>query len=497
MKNMISLSLVILGLNFINPSVYAQIDPEFSGLVKNHKDCTERRYIELDNGNILYIRNYYQLYRLTLYSSDLELLAEAKIKMGDRMRFWGVEKLGEKVYFHYNILDNSTETFSGVLKEINFPNLTLGEEIVIETIPKAVYKDKKNKFHGLIYLEFKSDTLVVNTDNYATQEFKVVTFDKNLKKIDQKEISVASYGFEYVSVVPKGYSEEGEYYYKVYLSHDGGPWERTFFLYQSNDGETWVEDIEKNEPDYSGLTNMPESVYKTPGAGEYYLMGYFTYDNQTFSECFHSYNLDESGGEVERQYIHCFDKEWAWSFSNKEMLDKYNKAVAKGKEPPKLNFIMQSAITYIDGSVTYFLDQDYDLLETNNNIFVDESSIYLIHHFGNIMALHYDLDGELEWKTMITKDQIGSINQGQLSFKTKKMEDESVLIVFTNTVDKRMREIKAFSITSNNDLEMVLAYQIPKNINSVQLGIKGDSETFFYMMVKDNGDEGLFRFPIQ
>lgn len=459
--------------------LFGQIEPVLYDVIDMEKYGDIHNYIPMDNGGLLYYEQPYTkgFLNLVLFDDKGVVLSVGTITPeNNRDNYFSLHHFNQSVYVSYEYMDKELASYKLVMQKVDLNNFILGDEEVVATMPQEVYKANK-KLQGKVgYLSgFRTriyeDSIVVKVDDFVNQKFEVKVIDTKFNVLHSGSIDLSSYGFQFSEIHAVKLNSSGEFEYSIMLYNwkertDENDYNRVDKSYLTIFGTVDnPENIARPLIDLSSLKDVPEKMYTRNISKGVSAVGYFTYDEKTYTECFHQFYWIRNEGETYGEAIHCFDPEFLWSYASEPWKSIHKKSLKPGKTPRKLNMIFTNVIQNADATMTYFLDQNYQMKTTNDN-----GSIYsnLIYHFGSVLALNYSEDGSLNWKVVIPKYQIASGRSRMLGVRLKVLTDGTTILLFNNLDnDNKMYNLKMVSISDEGEVEQLMDYTFHKKIEGL------------------------------
>ena len=244
----------------------------------------------------------------------------------------------------------------------------------------------------------------------------------------------------------------------------------------------------------SELTDIPEKVSTHKLTNDIYAGGYFTLNDQSFEECFHMFRINKLNNEINCEAKLCLDRSEIWKYAPEQLANWTKRLESKGKAPLKSNFYFHSAILNSDQSITYLIEQNYSLENTNDGLSITSNIFY---KFGSILAINVDTEGNIIWESIIPKYQFAVGRLRLLSFKSHVKEDGTILLVFNASIEERLAKLKVVELETDGTVSTLMDYTIPSKMENVKSSqINENIKDYIYFPFVEKKQEGVIRVRI-
>ncbi len=489
-------------------SACAQIEPVFFEEVDLTVNPDVSKMHKLSNGNwvlseVPYRKNKMQFF---LFGADGKLIREGSYEPKDKsVDLYSTYLINDQIFVSCGKSSKTTSSESQSLISISMEDFSIGDEREFLTVPGNIIESNKEiqvqmEFFPSSKSRFYKDSIITMVNDYANQQFTVKVMGLDLEVIQSEVVDVKSWGYQYARLTSWSQDNQGRFRYHVLLYNwkegKGNEYSERIddkYIWVYGDDSTPENLIEDVNLEY--LESVPEEVQIYSLKGELSVGGYFSYDEATNKEYFHSFNVYTNEGKLFNINTHCFDPEYLWPHSVDPWKKYYEKAISKGKTPRKLNMYISSfKYNDEDESITYFLDQNYQMENTNDR------KIYsnLIYHFGNVLALSYDKNGDFQWKQIIPKAQIASGRSRKLGVKYQELENGDLLLLFNNLDgENKMNELHLVSITSDGEVTELMNYVFDKKQEGITAQKFKWFEDCFVLKFNESKGKQIIRIPIR
>jgi hypothetical protein len=484
----------------------SQIQPVFYEEVKLNVNPDFGDFILFENGDLLYYEQPYRSEKIefVLFNQKGEFISNGTIEAEEKgTKVYSPNFIGNQLFMLVDVRDKDAGLFKKVLRSVDLLNYTMGDSRDLVSIPMKLLEANESVMPQVDYFpsiqcSFFSDSVVVILNDYVNQKYEVKIFNSKIEETRSENLDMKTLGFDYSRIRSVKEDSEGELVYTV----DVYNWKEETInkAGEEIDKQTAyvfgnVESTDDLIPkvNVESLKDVPEELFAYDLKDDFAVGGYFTYDEAAVQECFHSFNLFKYEGEIVNDNIHCFDYEYLWGFAVEPLKSMNSKSISKGNGPKKLNMYLSNAVLNEDESVTFFLDQNYQMQNTNDREIYSD----LRYWFGNVLALNYSKEGKLNWKHVIPKSQAAAGRSGMLGIKYFSTGEGQTILLYNNLdQDNKMTELHMVSINSEGEVEELMNYVFGKKQEEIiasKFKMKGNS---LFIKMKDGKSYKIMKIAL-
>jgi len=320
-------------------------------------------------------------------------------------------------------------------------NMTMASASESGTL-SADFLVSENKSLGYT-LELIYEDQLKKDDPLVVSNMKGKLFDENLKIIEENDFMLPYPSF---SIINTKLSNEGLIYMAGYQTSteksNNGIIRRDVTVY--GDLEVLVLDLESGEIEVLDVSLGDRIVnsftFKIDNEGSFIISGLMGKEKGGISGCFYA-KYNSSLKEEAINFVD-FEEDFItqdWSDKSKEKLEKQNKKNEnkgeEGRNPNLYNYKIRDLIVKPDGTSTLLAEQYYvrevtRTYTTSNGGTRTETTYY--YYYKDIIALNFDENGDLVWKTVIDKYQMSTNDGGYYSSFFTILDGNDINIIYND-----------------------------------------------------------------